>query len=289
MSLAGVAGKTLYIIAQGSDASLTLNAGNSAFSYLVPVGFTPGWPGSSPGTWTTFSPAKAHGSAVLSGGNLTLNTPTVYGACQSVDGYRDGKFYFELTNNGNTVFSTFLGGGAGRLFPGIDYSYWANNGTYGPGDGNGGGVLVSSGFNTYPCQIATCGTVFASNIFSYVGGDIISFAVQPEPAPSGTPKANIGNLMFGNTTSFVDLSIEDNRRLFCTEGGCSVDPGTNGSAAFGIQPAVFLTRNSNDAAGVFATNRGAGGSFTISGGTLTTAATQPCCNTVVTPTFVITP
>ena len=45
LSLHGVAGQTLYIICQGSDASITLNSGASVFSYSVPAGFSP-WAGS---------------------------------------------------------------------------------------------------------------------------------------------------------------------------------------------------------------------------------------------------
>ena len=152
LSLHGVAGQTLYIICQGSDASITLNSGASVFSYSGPAGFSP-WAGSV-GGFTTFDPTKVYGSAALSAGNLHLATPTIFGACQSIDGHSTGKWYFEITNVHNTVFTIFNGGGVGRLFPGLDYNFFASNAQYNVGDVNGGGVAV---MGAVTANLATCG------------------------------------------------------------------------------------------------------------------------------------
>lgn len=69
---------------------------------------------------------------------------------------------------------------------------------------------------------------------------------------------------------FIDFSIEANRRKFIGADGKPVDLGSDGSAPTGAAPTIFL---SGDDAG-FATNRGTGGAFTLTGA-LTNASTSP--------------
>lgn len=69
---------------------------------------------------------------------------------------------------------------------------------------------------------------------------------------------------------FIDLTVEANRRKFIDASGKPVDLGADGSMPTGTAPAVFF---SGDATG-FATNKGTGGAFTLTG-SLTNASTSP--------------
>ena len=62
-------------------------------------------------------------------------------------------------------------------------------------------------------------------------------------------------------TSYIDLSVEANRRKFITSGGEPVNLGSDGSAPTGTQPVLFLSGDSTD----FVTNKGSGGGFTENG------------------------
>ncbi|WP_192246072.1 hypothetical protein [Mesorhizobium silamurunense] len=69
---------------------------------------------------------------------------------------------------------------------------------------------------------------------------------------------------------FIDFSVEANRRKFVDASGKPVYLGANGEMPTGTAPAVFF---SGDATG-FATNKGTGGAFTLTG-SLTNATTSP--------------
>lgn len=71
-------------------------------------------------------------------------------------------------------------------------------------------------------------------------------------------------------TSYIDLSVQSNRRKFISAAGKPVNLGANGSAPLGVQPLVYL----KNAAASFQTNLGSGGNFTVTG-TLTDAPTSP--------------
>ena len=68
-------------------------------------------------------------------------------------------------------------------------------------------------------------------------------------------------------------SVVANRRKYITATVKPVDLGSDGSNP-GSQPIVYLSVRSNDAATVFATNKGTGGNFSITGA-LALAATSP--------------
>jgi hypothetical protein len=69
---------------------------------------------------------------------------------------------------------------------------------------------------------------------------------------------------------YIDFSVEANRRKFIDANGKPVDLGADGSTPTGTAPAVFF---SGDASG-FGTNKGTGGTFTLTGA-LTDATTGP--------------
>lgn len=74
--------------------------------------------------------------------------------------------------------------------------------------------------------------------------------------------------------SYIDFSVEANRRKFMTAGGKPVDVGTDGSTPTGSAPIIYLSVRPGDAAADFCTNRGTGGNFTQNG-TLALASTSP--------------
>ena len=72
-------------------------------------------------------------------------------------------------------------------------------------------------------------------------------------------------------SSFLDISVEANRRLFISATGKPVSLGANGSTPFGTQPSLYL----GNPLASWHTNLGAGGGFNVTGGALTAASTSP--------------
>ena len=66
-------------------------------------------------------------------------------------------------------------------------------------------------------------------------------------------------------TTYIDLSVEANRRKFITAGLKPVDLGADGSTPLGVQPLVYQRIADGGLAASFATNLGSGGDFTITG------------------------
>ena len=82
----------------------------------------------------------------------------------------------------------------------------------------------------------------------------------------------IAEVWIDNT--YIDFSVEANRRKFYSSTGKPVDLGADGSTPTGSQPNTYLSVRPGDVAADFCTNRGTGGNFTQSG-TLTLASTSP--------------
>ena len=66
-------------------------------------------------------------------------------------------------------------------------------------------------------------------------------------------------------TTYIDLSVEANRRKFITAGLKPVDLGADGSTPLGVQPLVYQRIADGGLAASFATDLGSGGDFTITG------------------------
>lgn len=75
-------------------------------------------------------------------------------------------------------------------------------------------------------------------------------------------------------TTYLDISVEANRRKFISATGKPVNLGANGSTPLGVQPLVYQRMADGAAASTFATNLGSGGAWTITGA-LDTASTSP--------------
>lgn len=73
---------------------------------------------------------------------------------------------------------------------------------------------------------------------------------------------------------YLDLSVTANRRKFITAGLKPVDLGSDGSTPTGSAPTIYCHLTDGEAVANFATNRGTGGNFSITG-TLTTGSTSP--------------
>lgn len=92
---------------------------------------------------------------------------------------------------------------------------------------------------------------------------------------TGTSKLNgcLAEVYF-NPTTYLDLSVQANRRLFITNDGKPVPLGSDGSVPTGAAPAIYHHLDKGETPANFALNRGAGGNFTITGA-LTTGSTSP--------------
>ena len=76
--------------------------------------------------------------------------------------------------------------------------------------------------------------------------------------------------LYFNSTEFLDISIESNRRKFIDASGKPVDLGSDGSTPTGTSPIVYLNGDSTN----FETNQGTGGNFSVTG-SLTDCSTSP--------------
>lgn len=73
---------------------------------------------------------------------------------------------------------------------------------------------------------------------------------------------------------YLDFSLEYNRRKFISSTGKPVHLGITGATPTGTAPLVYMHLDNGEAVANFATNRGTGGNFTITG-TLDTASSSP--------------
>ena len=73
---------------------------------------------------------------------------------------------------------------------------------------------------------------------------------------------------------YLDFSVTNNRRKFITSSLKPVYLGTNGAGPTGTAPAIYLHLDQSETVADFATNRGTGGDFTITGA-LAAGSTSP--------------
>jgi len=65
--------------------------------------------------------------------------------------------------------------------------------------------------------------------------------------------------------AYLDITVEANRRKFYSAAGKAADLGSNGSRVTGSAPILYHSIRAGEAVTAFATNRGTGGNFTITG------------------------
>ena len=119
-----------------------------------------------------------------------------------------------------------------------------------------------------------------SDQVAYRVNDFIAYTGVTDTAlgssPGGSLKINgcLAEFYFA-PNQYLDFSVEANRRKFISgAGGKPVHLGVDGSLPTGTAPAIYQHLDNEEAVANFATNRGTGGNFTITG-TLDTASTSP--------------
>lgn len=127
-------------------------------------------------------------------------------------------------------------------------------------------LLVSWDTLNKLCHVAINDMVYTVPSTSWTGtGTINSGSTFWEVATGGTNPA-WGDLWAGNTASFVDLTVEANRRKFINFDLSPVDVGANGQNPFGTSPPIFLHLVTGDSTyNDIANNKGTGGNWSIGG------------------------
>lgn len=111
---------------------------------------------------------------------------------------------------------------------------------------------------------------YTNDTIDYTLGD---WGSGGDPAGNGKLNGYLAELYFA-PGQYLDFSVLANRRKFISITGKPVFLGTDGSVPTGTAPLVYQHLDDAEAAADFATNRGTGGNFSITG-TLATASTSP--------------
>lgn len=112
---------------------------------------------------------------------------------------------------------------------------------------------------------------FTNDTIDYTDGDI---ACGGLPATgSNRMEGCLAEIWFAPGV-FIDFGVPANRRKFRTAAGRPADLGSDGSRPTGTPPAIYFRLNDGEAVANFATNRGTGGNFGITGA-LATGSNSP--------------
>jgi hypothetical protein len=114
-------------------------------------------------------------------------------------------------------------------------------------------------------------TTRTNDTIDYLSG--IDWAIGANNAGGLKTNGCMAELYFA-PNQYLDFSIVENRRKFISPNGKPVALGTNGSLPTGTAPIIYLHLDPAEAPADFATNRGTGGNFSITG-TLTAGSTSP--------------
>lgn len=115
-------------------------------------------------------------------------------------------------------------------------------------------------------------TTFTNDTIDYAQASP-DWSVGATAAAASKLNGCIAELYF-NTVDYFDLSVTSNRRKFISDTLKPVYLGATGELPTNAAPAVYLHLDDGEAVANFATNRGTGGDFTITG-TLDTGSTSP--------------
>jgi hypothetical protein len=141
--------------------------------------------------------------------------------------------------------------------------------TWNGGTGTGGDPNTPTG--GYPISGLNAGPYFAVVTMEANTGAQNSLQLL-STSPS---EATLADLFFAATPSFVDFSIQANRRLFINVNGGAQNLKPDGSGPYANTPPVFLSLEGNALPDTFAQNKGRGGTFLLSGPDLTAGASNP--------------
>jgi len=131
--------------------------------------------------------------------------------------------------------------------------------------------LATSTTHLYVSDVSDNTVVQAVN--SNLDYTVVDHSIGADTAGAGKMTADIAEfyLAFGQ---YLDFSVEANRRKFISSNLKPVDLSPDGSGPTGTSPIIYFSVRPGDAATVFATNKGTGGNFSITGA-LALAATSP--------------
>jgi len=113
-------------------------------------------------------------------------------------------------------------------------------------------------------------TTFTNDSIEFTVAD---WSIGAQPNGGRLLDAALAELYFA-PGQYLDFSQVNNRRKFISTGGNPIHLGVTGTAPTGTAPLVYQHLDDAEAVANFATNRGTGGNFTITG-TLATASTSP--------------
>jgi lysophospholipase L1-like esterase len=116
--------------------------------------------------------------------------------------------------------------------------------------------------------------VFTNANIDYAGAD---WSVGALPSGANKWTGGVAELWFDD--SYLDFSVEANRRKFISDGGAPVSLGADGSVPTGAAPAAY-TKN-------FAANLGAGGDFTVAGALVASASVPSAPVGVISPSALV--
>lgn len=117
-------------------------------------------------------------------------------------------------------------------------------------------------------------STLTNDTINYTGGTSEWwFAVNSGGFPATLINGCFAEMYFA-PNQYLDFSIESNRRKFISASGKPMFLGTNGLLPTGTSPLIYFHLDNGEATANFATNRGTGGDFSITG-TLSTASTSP--------------
>lgn len=167
----------------------------------------------------------------------------------------------------------------------LDFSFFNTAGSKIMGVSTSGTITVSDGWTHVLCAwdlASTTVDLYIDGVLDETGitatNDNIDYTktnhtIGDNSVGIGKLDADIADLYinFGET---LDISSASNRAKFLSNAGKPVDLGDDGSWPTGTSPIVFLKLANGAAVSTFATNKGTGGGFAITG-TLTEASTSP--------------
>ena len=128
----------------------------------------------------------------------------------------------------------------------------------------------------------TTASIYISDISDFASSGILNDTLDYTDTDWAIGAIINGNAKFDGCMSelyfapgqYLDFSVIANRRKFISSGGRPVYLGSDGSLPTGTAPLVYSHLDDGEAVANFATNRGTGGDFTITG-TLATGSTSP--------------
>lgn len=119
-------------------------------------------------------------------------------------------------------------------------------------------------------DINSSGQVFTNDNIDFTGSFEIGRANDITHLPFYGSMAE-----FWMDDSYIDFSVEANRRKFYSATGTAVDLGSDGSTPTGSSPLMYLHLDDGETGNNFALNAGTGGDFSVSAGAITTTGDAP--------------